>query len=740
VVSDDASLEGRVSSSLLAHLPPHWGPRAAGALDANGVHELVRCLVDERSSDTTLGTALPGLFDRGGDAIPADSLSVRARHALQRLGVTTWGDLARIPPRRIKDLRSVGIRTLAEVVEAAVLRALAEPRSPSTWNPITEGDPHPRATSPADNEGADGPASTDPITEALAKLGAWAEREAVADTLDDLLRVLTSGADVPHDIAEAWSKMAGSQVSAVARHPAADESLEALCDQLLGALGNRPRRILVARTLAPRPLTLQELAADLGITRERVRQIQGTAEARLAELIEEERFAPLRWRVHKLRSLLDPILPANSKALSEAMGEAPTSDGRGPQSVLSRLLLRLAGYAEREGWMLRDGASMVGAEALEDAADEDGLIDIGRVRELLRAAGVASRDHEALLTHTEGFRRFGDRVAIWKGSVADKVVRILAILGRAATPEELAQLIGEGHAERSLRNRLYDDRRLMRVSKNTWALRAWEMEEYTGIADEIAEEIARRDGRASLSDLVEVLTSRFGIAEASVRAYSQTPRFVIENGTVRMRRNDERYDVALASIGDAKGCFRDSPTSVTFCVGVDAEVLRGSGQSLPSAVAAFVGLTPGGEYHFKVEANEEDEAVTVLTWPIDSVVGPTLGSIRLLAARSGAEEGDLLRLRFDRTGHTVSAARVISSVLTRASDLERLSLITGLQLDRVNAIDRLAESLGVEAESVRRVLHARGDSDLVALLPQPASNADLDAALAELEDALLREE
>jgi len=76
----------------------------------------------------------------------------------------------------------------------------------------------------------------------------------------------------------------------------------------------------------------------------------------------------------------------------------------------------------------------------------------------------------------------------------------------------------------------------------------------------------------------------------------------------------------------------------------------------------------------------------------------------------------------------------------RASDLERLSLITGLQLDRVNAMDRLAESLGVEAESVRRVLHARGDGSLVGLLPQPASNADLDAALAELEDTLLREE
>jgi hypothetical protein len=623
-------------------------------------------------------------------------------------------------------LQAIGVTTLRDVVESAVREALSDV-------------PPSASTEAARDTRSDPTGSLSPFRDELRNLALWAEREASATTFGELLGAATnSGVELPPDVLEAWNALLAEPLSAIAQHPPAPKSLGELFDRLLGNLEGRQREILIARSLSSHPRTLHDLGRELGLTRERVRQLQVKAEARLAELIGEEQFAPLRWRAQSLRSVLGPRVSASSSILSEALADASSGLGSDP-GLLGRLLLRLAGYKEQAKWFLRSDASSVSPEALEEAADENGLLPVARALQLLDAAGVAAPDYDAALSLLGTFRRFGDTLAVWKGSVVDKAVRVLAILGRPATPAEILEVIAEGHAERSLRNRLFDDPRLMRVSKNRWALRSSDLEEYSGVADEIAEEIERQGGRASLSHLVDVLTSTFGIAEGSVRAYSQTPRFVIESGAVRLRRDDERYAVAVASIADSRGCFRDSPTSVTFCVGVDSEVLRGSGRSLPSAVAGFVGLMPGNEQHFQIQPGDEEDAHVVLTWPVDSVTGPSLGSIRLLAARTDAEEGDLLRLTFDPTDSTLRATRLSSSVLIQVSDLERLSLITGLELDRTSALERLAESLGVEPESVRRVLHARGDGELVAMLPKPASNADLDAALAELQDSLLRE-
>jgi RNA polymerase sigma-32 factor len=61
----------------------------------------------------------------------------------------------------------------------------------------------------------------------------------------------------------------------------------------------RERRILDARILAEEPRTLQELGAEFGVTRERVRQLEARLVARLAEhlkqhMIDFEFYSPAR--------------------------------------------------------------------------------------------------------------------------------------------------------------------------------------------------------------------------------------------------------------------------------------------------------------------------------------------------------------------------------------------------------------------------------------------------------------
>ena len=60
------------------------------------------------------------------------------------------------------------------------------------------------------------------------------------------------------------------------------------------------------------------------------------------------------------------------------------------------------------------------------------------------------------------------------------------------------------------------------------------------------------------------------------------------------------------------------------------------------AVAAFVGVVPGKERRFYTMQTQRGEVTSVvMTWPIDSISGPTLGSTRALAIEAGAVEGDL---------------------------------------------------------------------------------------------------
>lgn len=496
------------------------------------------------------------------------------------------------------------------------------------------------ANSPADTESVaartpgppgslhDGGEVSRALVEEIRTLAEWAAQVTDFRNLGGLAAALTSGLDLPPAVRQAWESLSSRELTdLVAEQPL---PLESLLQRLLDRLEERERKVLLARTLGTTPTTLQKVADELGITRERVRQLQLKAETRVADLLTQPEFSPLAWAAHAFRDL-GASFPSDSPALVTRVRELTDSSDH-PRPELTTLLLRLAGYEERASWLVRADAAPIGRGNLEQLADRDGLIESDRVREVLDEAGVAQDDHDALLERLGGFRRLGAFVTVWKGSVVDKAVAILAVLTKPATAEELVDRIGERHNVRSLRNRLYEDDRVMRVSKNEWALRSWQMEEYTGVADEIAEEIGRQGGSSSLLQLTETLSARFGIAPSSVRAYAQTPQFVIENGLVRLRESDEPYSVET-TVPSGRGCFLLSDDVASYFVEVDSELLRGSGRSLPVGLAAFLGIGPGGERRLVIEPEEAARATLLVSWPADSVAGPTLGSLWYFALR-----------------------------------------------------------------------------------------------------------
>jgi len=85
----------------------------------------------------------------------------------------------------------------------------------------------------------------------------------------------------------------------MAEHEELDNRKKALTDAL-GVLNERERRIFEARRLAENPITLEELADEFGVSRERVRQIEVRAFEKVQDAVK-----------HRVAEMESPSLAAH---------------------------------------------------------------------------------------------------------------------------------------------------------------------------------------------------------------------------------------------------------------------------------------------------------------------------------------------------------------------------------------------------------------------------------------------
>ena len=510
----------------------------------------------------------------------------------------------------------------------------------------------------------------------------------------------------------------------------ATRAISAVLDQM----ERRDRHIFAVRTLhLPRdargqpsaaddgPVTLEAIGKVYGITRERVRQLQRRTERRLRRQFEDDPATRalaaalpdrlgVAWplaalaEVPELAAMDAPELGLSAEARAELWRTAVWSAG-------FNLAVRSADAAG-EGWALRAGVTPDALlEILRRRAASTGRLALRDARATLATASVSSSVAAALLDETpEGMKRFGETFLPWPPSLTDKAEVILRWLGRPASDEEIFRLIDEPRSHRGFRNRLTEDQRFVRTDRSVFALRVWGMEEYRGISDEIAAIIERAGGEAYMAGIVADITGRFSVAESSVRAYANAPRFVSRKGRVRLRTN-EPVELAIADALTVAGTYRPTPDRLRFLLDVIRDTLRGSGRMVPAPVAAALGVGPGGERIFESETG----ARVRISWRLASPSGPNIGSVKSFADDTGADLGDRLALDFDTARGTVAATRVPAE----AAGAERLRLTLGEDAgDR--PLDALAAALRVEPAAVRETLRARGDDDVLAALAATA--------------------
>lgn len=593
---------------------------------------------------------------------------------LARTGAVVVDELLGLTRQDLLDLRGLGPSKFQRLVDYLGRLADAAPAI-AAWDDGAAASPEP-----------DAPSARPSLDANLETVLAWATSVAGATTWGEALAVSTEA--VPADVGEAWRALLTADLpSTVDVSPLA----EFLADD------PRRARILIGRVVSNERRTLQELASEFGVTRERMRQIESKGWERLrSNFASLATWRTVRWAAERV------VAHAGAYAPSDVLAHVlPSWD---PAERL--LVARLAGYESIDPVLVRDGLKLPKVDELPMMADTDFVVDEFDLIERLQSFGVLECHIDFVLSSIPHVSRVDGQLVRWGGSVVDKAIAVLEVRDE---PQDVDQLViaayGEG-GSRSARNRILEDPRMMRVTKSKIGLRRWGGAHYRGVAELMLERLG--SGPVDLDELADELAQRYEISPASVRMYAAAPAFKVTGEVIALRSRRDPY-LPRDKPWKVRGLYRQRGVPVTvWCIAVDNDMLRGSGRSIPQEIASVLGLGPGDRTELTTTAG-----LIPVAWSETTHSGPQIGSIRELVVHAGVSVGEQVALRFD----AVDRALEVRAISSRAKDDVVDDLVRLTTLARSFAADRtrLAEAVGTTASDLVAVLEARGDIEVASL-------------------------
>lgn len=534
-----------------------------------------------------------------------------------------------------------------------------------------------------------------------ARLATWSDL--AGETISSLVNLPKGGIGTVRAI-----MIAARDAVSVARSRTGDGAdAAAATRRLLDRLSGYDYTVLSMRGWALHPQTTRVTAAELGVAPVNVQRNQPRADRRFRELLADPAHAAVVDYAEQLRQRLGPLTRQHTaeRALNDLGLDLATDAGQ--------MLLHLAGpYCYKDTWLqdtTADGLATAGA-TIDAALTRAGAPTTDALTAELGNLGIPPQTAIDFIESRPGLRRFDDKWVRWGPTIAERTVAALHLIGVPASAARIAATIGDNCHEKSLREVLYEDPRFIRATKQTWALRQWGLDEYTGLYSEIAARIDAAGGAISTADLVDDMTTAIpDIAETSIRSYLSAPGFVHKNGQVRRRTETDGWPKA-PPLNTARGAFHNGPNEIRIALPVTFDLLRGSGQTLNSAIARALGIHPGEQRSFTGTLTDIN-----LSWRQSANTGATVGSLREAAMTLGAQLGDTIVLAFNLCDNTIDITRIPADADLR----QRLRALLGKSVR--NPAAALARALRCSTDDVAALLNRRGDRELLALLTKSAT-------------------
>lgn len=542
---------------------------------------------------------------------------------------------------QLLSLHSFGIRSLLDlmcIVEAALNTGLLMP-------PPTGSSPAVTASSEAKPALTDSPNSLsiawDSATVALNVLFIAASEINGARTLADALNGNLGELATKLGVA---NHLSGIAITDLTGEPALVHKSLSTLNELWESLSPVERSILEKRLLTANPLTLEEIGQTANLTRERIRQIERSIKSRLNH--PPTASADIKIWISILAIPLSQELgPVTGQAeLKERVATTFPTDNKseednGAIAEMARyLLLQELGYSRTDGLCLGPEARNVITELKERAsslADEIGLLGEIELQDCLPDE-TWLQFWEALLEQS-GLHRLTNHLALRNTSKARAKAALLSI-GRPATKEEIGELSGLRPDQAGAQLSLLPG--VVRADKYRWGLAEWVDDEYEGIPAEIIQRINEDGGSTRLNRLLEELPRLFGVREASVRAYLDTPAFRVEQGWVSEAEKPEAHLGLLEDVIDG----HDDNGDPYWAFEIEDRHLNGySIHGVPGEVASALGCEFGGRTTTMVRSPADCQDISVI-WRTTSMHGPEIGRLGPALRAIGVRGGDRLVL------------------------------------------------------------------------------------------------
>ena len=558
------------------------------------------------------------------------------------------------------------------------------------------------------------------LLQSLEELCRWAATEGGLKTAAELLDAVREPDRLPPDLEYLWAEAIRSTISTSTGFDPFSPILD-----WYRSLDERPQVILSSRALVlSKARNLQDIASEFGVSRERIRQVEARLIEDLERLFQTRAWEAVRWRVHHVRQVGGAAFPYDDEA-TETLLVGGRLWSEIEADIVRGVILRFAGpYELAHDWLVTDAEELEATRlGLLERIRDTGSIELDTAREVMEHVGLRPRVFAAWLSQRSGMREIRGSVVEWPRTLCGRVLSLMRLRGSPLSPDELLADLGPEVDVRSLKQNLSSNTEFVRVGRSMWGLRTWGLPEYEGIAAAISDELSKNGPSLSIDDLARHLSGALGVADSSVIALCQAPRFVVENRIVRHRRADELFPVTT-DLSQARGVFRPSDSEVSILVDIDHDLLRGSGRPVAEPVAGLLALQPGQSRDYKTGSEDIH-----LSWPDTSISGPAIGSLRVHAERLGGSVGDRLRVTF----HIDTASADVNLVAKRRLNALQgdmlLAEVTGLTERGHELRVKLAAAVGSNSTGLTRFLRRRGDTELADHLPAPDASSGLEERL-----------
>lgn len=412
-------------------------------------------------------------------------------------------------------------------------------------------------------------------------------------------------------------------------------------ERIIDGATETERKVIEQRLLHAPPRTLEYVGYEAGVTRERIRQIQARVERKI--------WSALGGGLQAIASTLkDEFGNLVSQSELESRIEKLLAKQQGVvKKLFGRALIEGMGFTLCHGLYL-DGSARRELEEIRAAtrrlADDVGLVDTDQV--------VASFPNDdwgkwwPWVRERCGLSNLFGSLAIRESGKA-WVKAALISLGRPATRDEIAEMCGFGRNK--VGSHLSVIPSVVKADKERWGLKEWVDDEYEGIVGEIIQRIEEEGGSTTTKRLLTELPEKFGVNPVSVRAYLQTPKFVVRDGWVSLA---SRTSLQLRSLDDVVD-GRDPEGAPYWTFVVEPRFFDGySVTGVPPEFAHALGCQPDAGEDVRVE-NLPQRRVLSLRWPLASTTGASLGYLADSLRGLGVEAGDRVRV-------TIKAPRIVT--------------------------------------------------------------------------------